>query len=69
MTHEMALLLNVYNAAMDLHTCEDFEEMPCQHACCAPNDWEAYQATRKRLYDALVAFRESVDVQKATVAA
>jgi hypothetical protein len=60
-TRKIQLLLNVYNAAMDLHKAEDFEEMPCQHACCAPADWDAYQATRKRLYDALMTFRESVE--------
>lgn len=48
-------LLRVAKAAYALHLLEDFEEMPCQHECCAPQDWDAYQFQRRELYDALMA--------------
>lgn len=53
------LLEKVYEAATALHLAEDFAEMPCQHECCAPGDWDEYQACRQRLYDAIVAVNET----------
>lgn len=56
------LLKAIYEAAYELDVCEDFEMMPCQHACCAPADWNAYQATRQQLHDAIAAYRDHLGI-------
>lgn len=57
-----ALLKAIYEAAHELDECEDFTMMPCQHPCCAPADWDAYQAVRQQLHDAIAAYRDHLGI-------